>query len=95
MKPVFSIETLWQAIHFKPNSEQEEAIQHLSGPLYLPAGPGSGKTPGLGGADIKPDCFHNINLDEIFLSTLYREGGTQLQAAIDIQKNILELGKPN
>ncbi len=29
---------------FKPNKEQREAIEHVDGPLFLTAGPGSGKT---------------------------------------------------
>jgi len=35
---------LWKDFGFKPNPEQRDAILHADGPLFLPAGPGSGKT---------------------------------------------------
>ena len=38
------LETLWADVGFTPNSAQQKAIVHVNGPLYLPAGPGSGKT---------------------------------------------------
>jgi hypothetical protein len=40
----FNIETLWREMDFKPTPHQKDAILHLDGLLYLPAGPGSGKT---------------------------------------------------
>ena len=39
-----SIEELWKEAGFTPNENQEKAIRHTDGPLFLPAGPGSGKT---------------------------------------------------
>ena len=39
-----TLEQLWKTAGFKPNDNQRAAIQHVDGPLYLPAGPGSGKT---------------------------------------------------
>jgi len=39
-----SIEDLWSLVDFQPNDNQKDAILHTDGPLYLPAGPGSGKT---------------------------------------------------
>ena len=42
--PTLTIRHLWKARGFKPNPNQEKAILHTDGPLYLPAGPGSGKT---------------------------------------------------
>jgi len=39
-----TLEKLWQLAHFQPNDAQREAILHVEGPLYLTAGPGSGKT---------------------------------------------------
>jgi DNA helicase-2/ATP-dependent DNA helicase PcrA len=40
----FTIETLWRELDFKPTPNQKDAILHLDGPLYLLAGPRSGKT---------------------------------------------------
>lgn len=37
------LDHLWQRYEFTPNPQQEAAILHVDGPLYLPAGPGSGK----------------------------------------------------
>ncbi|WP_442938670.1 UvrD-helicase domain-containing protein [Nostoc sp.] len=44
-----TIQDLWAVIKphpFKPNPNQEKAILHEEGPLFLTAGPGSGKTRG-------------------------------------------------
>ena len=38
------IEDLFRLKGFVPNENQERAIKHLDGPLFLTAGPGSGKT---------------------------------------------------
>lgn len=43
-KNSFTIEDLWKEAKFKPNDHQRDAILHSEGPLYLTAGPGSGKT---------------------------------------------------
>ncbi len=38
------IAVLWKKFSFEPNENQEFAICYTGGPLYLPAGPGFGKT---------------------------------------------------
>lgn len=41
-----TLQQIWQALKpkpFVPNLNQEQAILHVNGPLYLTAGPGSGK----------------------------------------------------
>ena len=38
------LRALWKEYEFEPNPRQREAILHNDGPLFLPAGPGSGKT---------------------------------------------------
>lgn len=38
------IAAIYQAAGFTPNEAQRQAIQHTAGPLFLTAGPGSGKT---------------------------------------------------
>lgn len=42
MKP--NLEYLWDKFNFQPNPQQKQAIKHVDGPLFLTAGPGSGKT---------------------------------------------------
>ena len=39
-----TLETLWIKRSFDPNDNQRDAITHVDGPLFLTAGPGSGKT---------------------------------------------------
>ncbi|MFQ3673920.1 MAG: UvrD-helicase domain-containing protein, partial [Aggregatilineales bacterium] len=45
MKTVkYPITHFWEEANFVPDPNQREAILHQEGPLYLTAGPGSGKT---------------------------------------------------
>jgi len=39
------IAELWAEAGFTPNPNQRTAILHIEGPLFLTAGPGSGKEP--------------------------------------------------
>ena len=39
-----TINTLMGKMKFNPTPNQRDAILHLDGTLYLPGGPGSGKT---------------------------------------------------
>ncbi|MDQ3263103.1 MAG: hypothetical protein M3Y59_05500, partial [Myxococcota bacterium] len=38
------IESLFARVGFSPNDSQRQAIEHLDGPLFLVAGPGSGSS---------------------------------------------------
>lgn len=60
---------LWAIADFKPNARQRDAILHKSGPLDLPAGPGSGKTRVLLWRVVNLIVFQNIKPEEVFLST--------------------------
>jgi DNA helicase-2/ATP-dependent DNA helicase PcrA len=64
-----SLETLWKIKGFKPNDSQREAIMYISGPLFLTAGPGSGKTRVLLWRTLNLLVFHNVKPEEIFLAT--------------------------
>jgi len=57
----------WDEAHFSPNPNQERAIRHLDGPLYLPAGPGSGKTRVLLWRTVNLMVFHDVKPEEILL----------------------------
>ena len=39
-----TLEQLFELAGFRPNDNQYDAICHVEGPLFLVAGPGSGKT---------------------------------------------------
>ncbi|MCY1035407.1 hypothetical protein OV207_28430 [Corallococcus sp. BB11-1] len=41
------IESLFARVGFSPNDNPRQAIEHLDGPLFLVAGPGSGKPRGV------------------------------------------------
>ncbi|MGD8753521.1 MAG: ATP-dependent helicase, partial [Anaerolineales bacterium] len=63
---------------FNPNKEQREAILHTDGPLYITAGPGSGKTRVLLWKTINLIVFHDVKPEEIFLSTFTEKAAHQL-----------------
>ena len=73
---------LFEEKNFKPNENQEKAILHLDGPLYLVAGPGSGKTRVLLWKTLNLIVFHNIKPEEIFLSTFTEKAALQLKQGL-------------
>ncbi|MCW1968976.1 MAG: ATP-dependent helicase [Anaerolineae bacterium] len=76
------LEKLWQQHQFKPNANQAEAIHHIEGPLYLPAGPGSGKTRVLLWRTVNLIVCHNVAPNEIFLSTFTEKAARQLREGL-------------
>lgn len=76
------IKELWALYDFKPNENQEKAILHTDGPLYLPAGPGSGKTRVLLWHTLFLIAYCNVSPDEIYLSTFTEKAAFQLQEGI-------------
>ena len=73
-----SIERLWQITKFSPNDAQREAILHVNGPLYLTAGPGSGKTRVLLWRTLNLIVYHHVPPERIFLSTFTEKAAKQL-----------------
>lgn len=74
-----SIEKLMEEHRFNPNAEQLAAIKHFDGPLFLMAGPGSGKTRVLLWRTVNLIAFHGVKPEEIFLSTFTEKAARQLQ----------------
>ncbi|HFD40873.1 MAG TPA: hypothetical protein ENJ31_13605 [Anaerolineae bacterium] len=76
------IEDLWQIAAFAPNPDQKEAILHTDGPLYITAGPGSGKTRVLLWRALNLIVFHQVPPGEIFLSTFTEKAAHQLREGL-------------
>jgi DNA helicase-2/ATP-dependent DNA helicase PcrA len=76
------LEKLWELARFMPNDEQRQAILHVNGPLYLTAGPGSGKTRVLLWRTLNLMVFHEVKPEEIFLSTFTEKAALQLKQGL-------------
>ncbi len=74
-----SLESLRHTVDFKPNKQQRQAIEHIDGPLFLPAGPGSGKTRVLLWRTVNLIACHDVLPEEIFLSTFTEKAAFQLK----------------
>lgn len=80
--PPLTIRDLWRARNFVPNLNQEQAILHVDGPLYLPAGPGSGKTRVLLWRTVNLIIFHSVQPTDIYLSTFTEKAALQLREGL-------------
>jgi len=81
-RKMLNLEKLWELARFKPNDAQREAILHTDGPLYLTAGPGSGKTRVLLWRALNLIVFHGVKPEEIFLSTFTEKAAHQLKEGL-------------
>jgi len=80
-----TIQDLWALLQpkpFTPNLSQEQAILHTGSPLFLTAGPGSGKTRVLLWRTLNLLVFHQVKPEEIFLSTFTEKAAFQLQEGL-------------
>jgi len=73
------LEKLFEKSGFLPNEAQREAILHKDGPLFLTAGPGSGKTRVLLWRTVNLIVFQGVAPSEIFLSTFTEKAALQLR----------------
>lgn len=91
------LSSLWRDFDFKPNVEQEAAILHTDGPLFLPAGPGSGKTRVLLWRTVNLITTHGVRTDEIYLSTFTEKAALQLRSGLRTLLSAVSdrTGKPN
>lgn len=78
----FNIDTLFEEYEFTPNERQREAIMSIEGPLFLTAGPGSGKTRVILWRTVNLIVFHNIKPEEIFLATFTEKAALQLKQGL-------------
>lgn len=77
-----TIEQLWQRFGFSPNEQQRQAILHTEGPLFLTAGPGSGKTRTILWRTVNLIVFHEVPPEEIYLATFTEKAARQLQRGL-------------
>lgn len=77
-----SLEKLWGFSKFSPNPEQKEAIELVDGPLYITAGPGSGKTRVLLWRTLNLIVIHNVDPKHIYLSTFTEKAAHQLKEGL-------------
>lgn len=76
------IAELWQDFNFSPNDAQRAAILHEDGPLYLPAGPGSGKTRVLLWRTVNLIVGRSVSPEAIFLATFTEKAAHQLREGV-------------
>ena len=79
MKTLASLDDLWSQFGFSPNIDQKRAILHSEGPLYLPAGPGSGKTRVLLWRAINLIACHGVPSEAVFIATFTEKSAQQLK----------------
>jgi len=77
-----SIEHLFGLNSFTPNESQRAAIEHADGPLFLTAGPGSGKTRVLLWRTVHLIVCKGIPPERIFLSTFTEKAAHQLKEGL-------------
>lgn len=77
--PSITLQSLFTQAGFSPNPPQRQAIDHTEGPLFLVAGPGSGKTRVLLWRTVNLIVFHGVKPEEIFLATFTEKAAKQLR----------------
>ncbi len=76
------IEFFWQLKGFNPNESQRAAILHKDGPLFLTAGPGSGKTRVLLWRTVNLIVWEKVDPSHIFLATFTEKAAHQLKEGL-------------
>lgn len=78
-QPKDTIQYYWGLKKFTPNEKQKKAILHKDGPLFLTAGPGSGKTRVILWRTVNLIVFHKVDPKKIFLATFTEKAAHQLK----------------
>lgn len=74
-----TLDDLYAEAGFRPNVNQRRAIDHLDGPLFLVAGPGSGKTRVLLWRTLNLLVFRGVAPERVFLGTFTEKAAKQLR----------------
>ncbi|MBL7956473.1 MAG: UvrD-helicase domain-containing protein, partial [Flavobacteriales bacterium] len=82
MSKQITIAALFGLNDFKPNASQFAAIEHADGPLFLTAGPGSGKTRVLLWRTVNLIVCKGVAPERIFLSTFTEKAAHQLKEGL-------------
>lgn len=92
----FNIEYFWSLKNFRPNDSQREAILQTEGPLFLTAGPGSGKTRVILWRTVNLIVFQKVEPKHIFLATFTEKAAHQLKEGLRALLGIVtnETGQP-
>lgn len=77
-----SLDHFWKLKGFNPNDSQRDAILHTTGPLFLTAGPGSGKTRVLLWRTLNLIVFEKVDPKKIFLATFTEKAAHQLKEGL-------------
>lgn len=90
------IKYYWNLNGFNPNPKQEKAILHKEGPLFLTAGPGSGKTRVILWRTVNLIVFHQVDPKKIFLATFTEKAAHQLKDGLRSLLGLItnETGQP-
>ncbi|HRG20495.1 MAG TPA: ATP-dependent helicase [Saprospiraceae bacterium] len=96
LSKLLSIEHLWKLRNFQPNDSQQDAILYTDGPLFLTAGPGSGKTRVLLWRTLNLLVFHGVKPEDILLSTFTEKAALQLKDGLRTLLGVVtnETGQP-
>lgn len=78
----FTLNELFTIHDFHPNEGQREAIFSQDEPLFIIAGPGSGKTKVLLWRTVNLLVFHDVLPEDIFLSTFTEKASKQLKEGL-------------
>lgn len=76
------LDKLFKEKGFNPTKNQRDAILCVDKPLFLTAGPGSGKTRVILWRTVNLIVFHNVKPNEIFLATFTEKAALQLKQGL-------------
>jgi len=76
------------------NDEQKEAVNHTEGPLWIIAGPGSGKSEALVTRALRLVCVDEVHPKSIFLTTFTKKAARSLEDRMSSYLSVLQQADP-